>query len=916
MSEEDRLGRRRDKFFVGFGRLGIRWPATISVLLALLTVVGIFFATKLTITTSRFGLVDADNWYQRRMIDFFEAFGYPDSPIAIVEGGTPEQRREVVDQLVVGLEQDQLFQGRVLAKIGAEQIAETLLVQEPGSLADLRAKLPADADLPAAIEAGIPGVLSLVELQLLAALDGAVEVEVAEAEAQLAQLTLLAQTLDRKIEVEAGVGGEPIDADQLLERLTGGGAVVTVEELRGRGLDEQGYFVSNDGERLLVAVFPVFGGDEVEDYAPAVERLRTIRDRLDTGEVSIVFTGLPFLVVDEESALATGVLRSSVAAGLGIFVLLLWGFRSVKRAAVALLPIALGTAVSLGALYLLFGSLDPITSSFAAVLMGLAIDFSVHLIARYDEDLRRGATRRRAMFSSLAKAGPGVVTGAVTTALAFLTIATTEFTSYGEMGVITAIGLIVALGAALLLLPVLLGRSDPEGTEQPTRPLSDLSWLTRLIRGAPLPIVLGGLSLALIGASVLPSYNPRYLEFLPRSYESTQSLTTLEQDGAMTPWFAWVTADDLEQARTRAEALRAMASVARVDSPTDLLPKLDEAKLAALRADFAGLERAPDWAKLGARQPSAEELGKRVLAIEDAFDELMFAAEQAERDGKPIEAAKQAFRDLRERLETTPSAPATLAALEAQMRTLLEPAWTTAQTLADRGYWVPADLPDMFEIRFVAQDGSGRIALYVYPDGDISSGLHGNAAARRFTEDLESVDGQAAGQGVSLYRHNEMIVDGFKRASFFSLGVVLILLILDFADLRKALFALFPVLVGMGWMVGMFAVVGLRPNVATIVVMPLVLGIGIDAGVHMMHRWEINSRAHGGRARIQEIIDGTGGAVILSSLTTMVGFAGLLFGQHLGMVQLGGAMVIGVGCTLVASVVMLPALLMLTGRAD
>src|SRR5690606_8702539 len=130
----------------------------------------------------------------------------------------------------------------------------------------------------------------------------------------------------------------------------------------------------------------------------------------------------------------------------------------------------------------------------------------------------------------------------------------------------------------------------------------------------------------------------------------------------------------------------------------------------------------------------------------------------------------------------------------------------------------------------------------------------------------ESVDPLAAGQGISLYRHNDWILHGFKRATAFSLVLVLILLVLYFADIRKALFALLPVLVGMGWMVGLYASLDLRLNVATIVVMPLMLGIGIDAGVHMMHRWELNSRAHGGRGRIDEIIQGTGGAVVLSSL--------------------------------------------------
>ena len=914
MSGEDRLARRRDKFFVAFGRIGIRWPATISVLLAVLTLAGMILASQLTISTSRFGLVDADNWYQRRMIAFFDAFGYPDSPVAIVEGGTPEQRRAAVDRLVDTLEADPAFTGRVLAKVSVDDIAETLLVQQAGGLAALRRGLPPDTDFVAALEGGLPGLFGMVEAQLLGALDGEVQVAATNADAELTRLAELASTLDRKIAADAGVG-EPVDDVALLEQLAGD-QLPTAEDLRARGLDEDGYFVSNDGERLLVAIFPVFEGDEVEDYAPTVERLRALRDGLDTGEVTIMYTGLPFLVVDEEAVLAIGLLQSSLATGLGIFLLLLWAFRSFKRAVVALLPIGVGTVVSLGALYLLFESLDPITSSFGAVLMGLAIDFSVHLLARYDEDLRAGATRGHALFSALAKAGPGVATGAVTTALAFLTIATTEFTSYGEMGVITAIGLLVALISALLLLPVILGRGDLEAKEQPPKPLPGLGRIPLAIRKAPLPIVLVGATLAMLGTTVIPEYNPQYLELLPRSWESTRALKTLEDDGAMTPWFAWTTAADLDEAREEAAALRALDSVARVDTPSDMLPELDEARRVGLEADFAGLDRDPDWSKLAAREPTADELGKRLLAIEDALDELGFAAEQAGRDGKAITAAKQSFTDLRKRLESTPSAATSLDTIENDMARLLGPAWTTARAVAARGHWAPEDLPAMFQSRFIARDGSGRVALFVYPTGDVSSGLDGNAAARRFTEDLESIDPEAAGQGISLYRHNAWILHGFRRASAFSLVLVLMLLILDFADVRKALFALAPVLVGMGWMVGIYGIFGIRINVATIVVMPLILGIGIDAGVHMMHRWEINSRAHGGRARVDEMIAGTGGAVVLSSLTTIVGFAGLLLGKHLGMVQLGLTMVIGIACTLVSSVVVLPALLILFNRAD
>src|SRR5690606_21755655 len=164
----------------------------------------------------------------------------------------------------------------------------------------VREKLPPDADLPAAIEGGLAGSFGLIEGQMLAALDGEIEVDPKNADAQLGQLAALARALDRKFAADAGQG-EPVDLEQLLAQVGGAEADMfpSAEELRSRGRDEDGYFVSNGGERLLVAIFPECEGDEVDDYAPTVERRRALRDGLANDEVTISFTGLPFLVVDE-----------------------------------------------------------------------------------------------------------------------------------------------------------------------------------------------------------------------------------------------------------------------------------------------------------------------------------------------------------------------------------------------------------------------------------------------------------------------------------------------------------------------------------------------------------------------------------------------------------------------------------------
>ncbi len=110
-----------------------------------------------------------------------------------------------------------------------------------------------------------------------------------------------------------------------------------------------------------------------------------------------------------------------------------------------------GIVATLAAVAVIYHHLNLITSSFVAVLMGLGIDFSVHLVSRRNEEIRRGADEARALRLALQRTGPGIATGATITAAAFLTTATTEFTAYGELGIVTAIGLLAIMAIRIVL---------------------------------------------------------------------------------------------------------------------------------------------------------------------------------------------------------------------------------------------------------------------------------------------------------------------------------------------------------------------------------------------------------------------------------------------------------------------------------
>ncbi|MEZ4449369.1 MAG: MMPL family transporter [Nannocystaceae bacterium] len=464
----------------------------------------------------------------------------------------------------------------------------------------------------------------------------------------------------------------------------------------------------------------------------------------------------------------------------------------------------------------------------------------------------------------------------------------------------------------LVAFPSLLQRTTRANNRvSPEAP--GMARLPDLLRRTRVVLVVAAVGFGVAGAFALPKigFNSRTFDFLPLTAESVSALEILERDPVMSPMYANVTAESIPEARVMAEKLRGFKTVAGVQTATDLLPPLTDERLAALRTVLAAFPRQPDFAKLGARKTTPEELEPKVREVIDALDEIRFALNQGGQPTAAVDEAHAAFSRLQSDLKgADEAARARLAALEPEIADLLRRAFTTAKDVAERGSYAPSDLPPLLQRRFVAKDGKG-IALFAIPKGDPWQ----PATAIPFTADVESVDPTASGLAIQTHVHEVMIIGGFRRAAAIAAGLVFLLLILDLRGLWGALFALVPTVLGWLWMLALMSALGMSFNVANIVCLPLVLGIGTAFGVHMMHRAAESAEKSGGKATLDDIVRGTGGAVIISALTTMVGFAALMLGEHGAMVSLGLSMVIGLGTCLIASVFVLPALLSLLGRA-
>ena len=197
--------------------------------------------------------------------------------------------------------------------------------------------------------------------------------------------------------------------------------------------------------------------------------------------------------------------------------------------------------------------------------------------------------------------------------------------------------------------------------------------------------------------------------------------------------------------------------------------------------------------------------------------------------------------------------------------------------------------------------------ITVYPAGSIYDGDFLN----KFVDDVERVSEKATGTPPLFVALLKIWGRDGRNAAFLTLAVVFLLLCVDFRKPTHALMAMVPLALGVFWMVGLMNITGIPLSIMTVMGVPLIIGIGIDDGVHIMHRWR-----NEGNGRIRTVYSSTGKAILLTSLTTMFAFGSLVFSAFPAFGQFGGALFIGVAACFLTTVIVLPGILGIIERKN
>jgi hopanoid biosynthesis associated RND transporter like protein HpnN len=637
--------------------------------------------------------------------------------------------------------------------------------------------------------------------------------------------------------------------------------------------------------------------------ADGVERLRELvrETQAEVPGVNVNITGEPVLEYDE---MAQSQIDTTVAAIVSLVIVALifvYGYQETGRPIKATICLLVGLCYTTGYMTLVVGHLNILTITFLPMLIGLAIDFGAHLVARYEEELRHGKTEREALGKAMVFTGLGIFTGCFTTAGAFLAMGITNFKGIQEMGIISGGGLLICLAPMMTLLPVLLLRGrqnilDHQRPQTDHRARLEQLWLRR-------PAWMIGLT-ALFCGLALTQFHKVYFDYdlLNMQSEGLPAVATekkLINSASNSVLFGAVIANSLPQAKSLEARLTNLTTVASVKSMSAFLDRDADRQLSLIRQlkqevaefQFGQVDPGPVNVLLLDQTLWALE-GYLGLAIDEVKRENDAALE------KSLRVLRHAVTQLRDALSHGNSGQVT-ARLTAFQQALFNDIRHTFDALRhqdDSGPMRIVDLPPVLRNRFIGQ--TGKFLLQVYPKEDVWQ----RDQQEKFVCQLRTIDPNVTGTPVQLYEYTKLLKESYEQAAYYALGAIVLLVLLHFRSLACVVLALLPVGVGTIWMVGLMGWQGIPFNPANIMTLPLVIGIGVTSGIHILNRFA-EEQTPGILAR------STGLAVIVSALTTVAGFGSLILAKHQGIKSLGYVMSIGTATCMAAALTFLPALM-------
>jgi len=699
-----------------------------------------------------------------------------------------------------------------------------------------------------------------------------------------------------------------------------------------------------EGSMLIFSVVPDFQIDDMKGTMALMSRVRTILDEAGSSrpELTFGYAGDVAQNYDEQIALGSDSVIPSVIALLVILLLFFFSFEKIRLVVMAVAALVLGIVATLLAVSLSIGSLNILTSFFAVLLIGLGIDFGIHFITNFDRYRGEGLSPIESIASTYRSVGNAILLGALTTTVAFFSLALTDSIAIREFGLVAGTGVLLTLISELIVLPALVLLFPARREDKHRLPVFRYSGIGRLGSTMvawrwPVLFITAGLLLFLTPKMQLLEFVYDMGEVGPQQSLSVKTQEKIEDKFSLSPFPVMIAADSLEETRMLTEKVKEVSMVAAVGSASDIVrePEVQEANLAAIgkyRESYASSASGPippleyedllyeiqrlEWnmIELGDLAVAALGEGNMVQKQRDAMIREIIGAEV----GKP---GREAFQELIGTLESGfPAGEASVAGNEDAGAALSPDITETAarlqqfqlvfaaemdkrarQLLSPERRLTINDIPANMRSDMVSADGQSFL-ITVSPDRVVSE----KEGLFRFRKAMEEIDPGFTGTIPIFVEFTESVASEVGRATIYIASVFILLMLITFRSLKYTLIASLSLSSAVLMMFGLFPLMGIRFNATNVMILPLIFGLGIAFQIHIIHRFLQEKDI--GRAVLY-----SGKGVLLSALTTMIGFGSLgLVGSMEAARQLGLMLLVGIGFCLAVTFTLLPALLSFT----
>jgi uncharacterized protein len=670
------------------------------------------------------------------------------------------------------------------------------------------------------------------------------------------------------------------------ETLAGAPAQVDWEKLLSGGKDDAPVGPPLETRRIVM-VSPVIDFSELQPGADAMAYIRSTAEALGLTKekgFTVRLTGEVPLAAEEFATLSENMTLNTVGTLVVVSLILFAALRSPKLILAVLATLLAGLAMTSGMGVLLIGRFNLISVAFAALFIGLGVDFGIQFATRYREERHGHGDLEGALLAATRGIGGSLTLAAVSLLAGFFCFLPTNFLGVAELGLIAGVGMIIAYLATLTFLPAAIKLLHPPAEHVPIATHS-LAAVDHWIAHHRVLVLVATAAVVLAGAPYLMRlrFDSNPMNLRDQTVESVATFLDLTKDPRTAPNKIETLAPSLAAARDLKQKILALPEVDHVDSIDSLIPADQDEKLALLErasndlraALYPTVKPAPtDAETVKALAAAAKSLRATVGKKKPAPQVTRFAA--------ALDSLAKASPETREKARA-----AVFTGFEkilGQLRDALKAQRVTPESMPEelRADWISA---------------KGQVRLETTPKGD-SNNLE---VMTRFADAMLEVAPESSGAPIIVSEAGKTVTRAFLEAGVYAFLAIFLILVIALRNPVDVALTLGPLVLAGIMSLQAAEILGVSLNFANIIALPLMFGVGVAFHIYYVIAWR--------KGIVDMLASSLTRAIFFSSLTTGTAFGSLFLSSHPGTASMGEFLTISLFFTLLAAFIIVPAFL-------